>query len=144
MMIRTVTLAALLLAAAPASAAERNYSVSSFDRIRVDGPYRVTLTTGVSPFAKASGSNAGIDGAVVIQEVRRQQKAQNNLNIGYNVVSNEYTDMIKAGIPDPAKVTRGAVENAASIASMILTTEVLITDVPEKDKAPAAPPMPEY
>ncbi|MBI1256837.1 MAG: chaperonin GroEL [Chloroflexi bacterium] len=89
-------------------------------------------------------ANAGIDGAVVIQEVRRQQKAENNLNIGYNVVSNEYTDMIAAGIPDPAKVTRGAVENAASIASMILTTEVLITDVPEKDKAPAAPPMPEY
>ena len=89
-------------------------------------------------------SNAGIDGAVVIQEVRRQQKAQNNLNIGYNVVSNEYTDMIAAGIPDPAKVTRGAVENAASIASMILTTEVLITDVPEKHSAPAAPPMPEY
>jgi len=89
-------------------------------------------------------SNAGIDGAVVIQEVRRQQKAQNNPNIGYNVVSNEYTDMIKAGIPDPAKVTRGAVENAASIASMILTTEVLITDVPEKHSAPAAPPMPEY
>jgi chaperonin GroEL len=89
-------------------------------------------------------ANAGIDGAVVIQEVRRQQKAQNNLNIGYNVVSNEYTDMIAAGIPDPAKVTRGAVENAASIASMILTTEVLITDVPEKHSAPAAPPMPEY
>ena len=89
-------------------------------------------------------ANAGIDGAVVIQEVRRQQKAQNNLNIGYNVVSNEYTDMIAAGIPDPAKVTRGAVENAASIASMILTTEVLITDVPEKHAAPAAPPMPEY
>ena len=89
-------------------------------------------------------ANAGVDGAVVIQEVRRQQKAQNNLNIGYNVVSNEYTDMIAAGIPDPAKVTRGAVENAASIASMILTTEVLITDVPEKHSAPAAPPMPEY
>ncbi len=52
--------------------------------------------------------------------------------------------MIDAGIPDPAKVTRGAVENAASIASMILTTEVLITDAPEKDKAPAAPQMPEY
>jgi chaperonin GroEL len=93
---------------------------------------------------KKIAANAGIDGAVVIQEVRRQQKEQGNHNIGYNVVSNEYGDMIAAGIPDPAKVTRGAVENAASIASMILTTEVLITDVPEKDKAPAAPPMPEY
>jgi chaperonin GroEL len=52
--------------------------------------------------------------------------------------------MIEAGIPDPAKVTRGAVENAASIASMILTTEALITDVPEKDKPAGAPQMPEY
>ena len=52
--------------------------------------------------------------------------------------------MIKAGIMDPAKVTKGALENAASIAAMILTTEALITDVPEDDKAPAAPPMPDY
>ena len=89
-------------------------------------------------------ANAGADGAVVIQEVRRQQKAQNNHKIGYNVLTNEYVDTIAAGFPDPAKVTRGAVENAASIASMILTTEVLITDVPEKHSAPAAPPMPEY
>jgi len=89
-------------------------------------------------------SNAGVDGAVVIQEVRRLQKNKKDHLIGYNVITNEYTDMIAAGIPDPAKVTRGAVENAASIASMILTTEVLITDVPEKDKHPAAPPMPEY
>jgi len=52
--------------------------------------------------------------------------------------------MVKSGVIDPAKVTRGALENAASIAAMILTTEALITDVPEKEKAPAAPPMPEY
>jgi chaperonin GroEL len=89
-------------------------------------------------------ANAGVDGAVVIQEVRRHQASQNNHKIGYNVITNEYTDMIAAGIPDPAKVTRGAVENAASIASMILTTEVLITDAPEKNPAPAAPQMPEY
>lgn len=89
---------------------------------------------------KKIAANAGVDGGVVIQEVRRQQREQNNHNIGYNVISGEYGDMIKMGIPDPAKVTRGAVENAASIASMILTTEVLITDVPEKDKPMAAPP----
>ena len=76
--------------------------------------------------------------------MRRQQKEQKNFRIGYNVLTNEYVDTIEAGFPDPAKVTRGVVENAASIASMILTTEVLITDVPEKDKAPAGPPMPEY
>ena len=89
-------------------------------------------------------ANAGMNGAVIIQEVRRQQKEQNNSKIGYNVLSNEYTDMIAAGVPDPAKVTRGAVENAASIASMILTTEVLVTDMPEKQGASAAMPMPEY
>ena len=89
-------------------------------------------------------ANAGVDGAVVIQEVRRRQKEANNHKIGYNVMTNEYVDMITAGIPDPAKVTRGAVENAASIASMILTTEVLITDVPEKEKPAPAPSMPEY
>ncbi len=89
-------------------------------------------------------SNAGVDGAVVIQTVRQMQKAQNNHKIGYNVITDQYGDMIAAGIPDPAKVTRGAVENAASIASMILTTEVLITDAPQKDAAPAAPQMPEY
>ena len=55
-------------------------------------------------------------------------------NIGYNVLTDKYENMIKAGITDPAKVTRGALENAASIASMILTTEALITDIPEKDK----------
>jgi hypothetical protein len=65
MMIRTLTLAALILAAAPVAAAERNYSVTSFDRIRVDGPYRVKLTTGVAPFAKATGSSGAIDGVSV-------------------------------------------------------------------------------
>jgi chaperonin GroEL len=89
-------------------------------------------------------ANAGEDGAVIIQEVRRQQKARKNPRIGYNVMSGEYVDMIQAGIPDPAKVTRGAVENAASIASMILTTEALITDVPEKNAPAPAPQMPEY
>ncbi|MFN8452041.1 MAG: chaperonin GroEL [Anaerolineae bacterium] len=89
--------------------------------------------------------NAGADGAVVIQEVRRKQKEHSNHRIGYNVLTNEYVDTIEAGFPDPAKVTRGAVENASSIAAMILTTEVLITDAPEKDKpSAAAPQMPEY
>jgi chaperonin GroEL len=95
------------------------------------------------PMKKITG-NAGMDGGVVIQEVRRLQKSKKNNRIGYNVISNDYVDMIDAGIPDPAKVTRGAVENAASIAAMILTTEALITDIKEDIKAPAAPAMPEY
>ncbi|MEI2690681.1 MAG: chaperonin GroEL [Anaerolineae bacterium] len=84
--------------------------------------------------------NAGKDGAVTVETVRRLQKEQNNLRLGYDVISEEYLDMVTAGIIDPAKVTRGGLENAASIAAMILTTEALITDIPEKDKAPAMPP----
>ncbi len=87
--------------------------------------------------------NAGKDGSVVVESVRQQQKKAKNLNVGYDVLREEFMDMVKGGVIDPAKVTRGALENAASIAAMILTTEALITDVPEKDK-PAAPPMPEY
>jgi chaperonin GroEL len=88
--------------------------------------------------------NSGKDGAVVLQEVRRTQKSKKNFNIGFNVISEEYVDMVKDGVIDPAKVTRGALENAASIAAMILTTEALITDIPEDEGMPAAPPMPEY
>ena len=89
-------------------------------------------------------NNAGKDGSVIIENVRRAQSEEKNLNIGYNVLSESYGDMVKAGVIDPAKVTRGALENAASIAAMILTTEALITDAPEDDKAPAGPPMPDY
>ncbi|MBK6430357.1 chaperonin GroEL [Candidatus Amarolinea dominans] len=85
--------------------------------------------------------NAGQDGAVVVENVRRAQDAAGNPRIGYNVMSETYVDMVKEGIIDPAKVTRGGLENAASIAAMILTTEALITDIPEKEKAPAGPPQ---
>ncbi len=87
--------------------------------------------------------NAGQDGAVVIETVRRKQDEAKNKNLGYDVIGDTYVDMVEVGIIDPAKVTKGALENAASIAAMILTTEALITDVPEPDK-PMAPPMPEY
>jgi chaperonin GroEL len=88
--------------------------------------------------------NAGQDGAVVIDSVRRMQAEKKNKNIGFDVIKGEYVDMVKAGIIDPAKVTKGALENAASIAAMILTTEALVTDVPEKDRPAAAPQMPDY
>jgi len=87
--------------------------------------------------------NGGKDGSVVVEGVRRAQKEKKNSHIGYNVLSDEYVDMFEVGIADPAKVTRSALQNAASIAAMILTTEALITDLPEKEKA-AAPAMPEY
>jgi chaperonin GroEL len=86
--------------------------------------------------------NAGKNGDVIIQNVRRAQEEQGDHNIGYNVLTDTYENMITAGIIDPAKVTRGALENAASIAAMILTTEALITDIPEAEKPmPGAPDM---
>ena len=87
--------------------------------------------------------NAGKDGAVIIENVRRQQEEVGNKNIGYDVLKEEFVDMVETGIIDPAKVTKGALENAASIAAMILTTEALITDLPE-ETPPPMPPMPEY
>jgi chaperonin GroEL len=87
--------------------------------------------------------NAGRDGAVVVESVRRAQREKNDKNIGYNVLDDTNEDMVEAGVIDAAKVTRSALENAASIAAMILTTEALITDIPEKERT-AAPAMPEY
>jgi chaperonin GroEL len=88
--------------------------------------------------------NAGYDGAVVVQNVRRYQEERNNPNVGFDVMSETYDDMVVKQIIDPAKVTRGGLENAASIAAMILTTEALITDIPEKEKsAPAGGPSPD-
>jgi chaperonin GroEL len=84
--------------------------------------------------------NSGRDGAVILEEVRRQQKADDNSSVGYDVIAEDFGDMAEKGIIDPAKVTRSAVENAASIAAMILTTEALVTDIPEKE--PPMPPMP--
>mgnify|MGYP003572897437 FL=1 len=81
--------------------------------------------------------NAGKDGSVIVDTVRRAEDSKT----GYNVLTDEYVDMIAAGVIDPAKVTRGALENAASIAAMILTTEALVTDLPSENAAgPAMPP----
>ncbi|HEV3365714.1 MAG TPA: chaperonin GroEL [Acidimicrobiia bacterium] len=85
--------------------------------------------------------NSGVDGAVVADEVRL--RGEKSANVGYNANTGEYVDMFKAGIVDPTKVTRSALENAASIAALVLTTESLVTDIPEPP-APVAAPPPEY
>jgi chaperonin GroEL len=85
--------------------------------------------------------NAGKEGSVIVDTVRRSQESEKNEKIGYDVLAEDFVDMVEAGWIDPAKVTRGALENAASIAAMILTTEALIADKPEKEAPmPAAPP----
>jgi len=79
--------------------------------------------------------NAGAEGALIVEEVKKRKG-----NEGYDVAKGEYVDLVKAGIVDPTKVTRSALQNAASIAGLLLTTEALVTEIPEKEKAPAMPP----
>ncbi len=80
--------------------------------------------------------NAGYEGSVVVEKVKNEKKS----GYGFNALTEDYCDMIKAGIVDPVKVTRSALENAASIGSLILTTESLIAEKPEPKTAPAMPP----
>ena len=116
-------------------------AISALDKVETGYPDEATavnmLRRALEEPMRGIARNAGMDGAVVVQEVRRLQKSKKSKRVGYDVMSAEYQDMVKAGIIDPAKVTRGALENAASIAAMILTTEALITDIPEPE-----PPMP--
>ena len=79
--------------------------------------------------------NAGKEGALVVEEIKKRKG-----NEGYDVATDEYTDLVKAGIVDPTKVTRSALQNAASIAGLLLTTEALVTEIPEKEKTPPMPP----
>ena len=108
--------------------AVKKISIGGDEQIGVD----IVLHALESPL-RALTSNAGVEGAVVVQEVLTKKG-----NIGYDVAADKYTDLLKAGVVDPAKVTRSALQNAASIAALLLTTECLITDVPEKE-APGAP-----
>ncbi|HEV8637909.1 MAG TPA: chaperonin GroEL [Chloroflexota bacterium] len=89
--------------------------------------------------------NAGVPGSVVIEEVRRRQAETGNVRLGFNVMTEEYCDLVEAGVIDPVKVARTAVENAASIAGMILTTEALVNDIPEPAPPPSGRPgMPDF
>jgi len=122
-------------------------AISSLDSIEMQYPDEQTgvriLRRALEEPTRQLAANAGHDGAVVVREIFRGQEQEGNKNIGFDVLDEDYGDMTRKGIIDAAKVTRSAMENAASIAAMILTTEALITDIPEKEKA-ATPPMPEY
>jgi chaperonin GroEL len=115
-------------------------AIKALDDVKAEGDEK----TGVNILRRALEepfrqlvANAGQDGAVMLAAIRRKQEETKSNVWGYEVIKNEIVDLTKAGIIDPAKVVRSAVENATSIAAMILTTEALITDLPEKDKAPA-------
>jgi len=122
-------------------------SITALENIEMQYPDEQTginiLRRALEEPMRQLATNAGYDGAVIVREVLRRQEEENNKNIGFDVLEEDYGDMLKKGIIDAAKVTRSAMENAASIAAMILTTEALVTDIPEKEK-PQTPQMPEY
>jgi chaperonin GroEL len=119
-------------------------TLPALDKIRLTGDQATgleILRKAVDEPVKWIAINAGKDGSVVVDKVKRSKKG-----VGYDASKDEYGDMVTRGIIDPLKVTRTALENAASVANMILTTEALVTDLPDKDKPamPAMPPMPDY
>ena len=111
----------------------------ALDKIQAEGDEKVGVNIvrrAIEEPVRQIANNAGLEGSVVVENVKKAGDG-----IGFNALKNEYVDMIKAGIVDPAKVTRSALQNAASIASMVLTTETLVADKPEeKPAAPAAAP----
>ena len=86
---------------------------------------------------KQIAKNAGLEGSVIVEKVKSEEKG-----IGFDAYNEEYVNMIKSGIVDPAKVTRSALQNAASVAAMLLTTEAAVADVEEDEPAPMPPAMP--
>ena len=112
----------------------------ALDKLEVEGDEKVGVNIvkrAIEEPVRQIAQNAGLEGSVVVENVKKA-----GTGIGFNALKNEYVDMLKAGIVDPAKVTRSALQNAASIASMVLTTETLVADKPEKEApAPAAPGM---
>jgi chaperonin GroEL len=117
---------------------------SALDSLKLEGDAQVgvrILRAALEEPLRQLAENAGLHGSVVLDNVRRAQAEKKSTTIGYDVLKDQYGDMLKAGIVDPAKVTRSAVENAASIGGMVLTTEVMVTDKPEpKSAMPAMPP----
>jgi chaperonin GroEL len=124
-------------------------AISALNDVEMDYPDEQTgvniLRTALEMPMRKIAFNAGDDGSVILDSVRRRQKEQDNPHIGYDVMTGKYLDMVEAGIIDPAKVTKGALSNAASIAAMVLSTEALISDLPEEEPAmPAGQPQMPY
>ena len=110
----------------------------ALDSVKLEGDEKIGLEIvrrAIEQPLRTLADNAGKEGALIVQEVKKRKGSD-----GYNVATDEYTDLIKAGVVDPAKVTRSALQHASSISGLLLTTEALVTEVPEKEKAPAMPP----
>jgi chaperonin GroEL len=111
---------------------------SSLDKVKSEGDEQIGINIvkrAITEPLRMIAENAGEEGAVVLGKVLESKEA----NFGYNAFANEYEDLVKAGVLDPTKVVRTALQNAGSIASLMLTTEALVAEIPEKKEAPAAP-----
>jgi len=111
--------------------------VSALDKMKLPGDEQVgveIVRRALEEPIRQIANNAGMEGSVVVNKVKELKT-----NEGYDAEKNIYTDMIQAGVIDPTKVTRTALQNASSIASLMITTETVVTDIPEEDKAPAMP-----
>jgi len=112
-------------------------AIEVLDKVRASGDEKVGINIvkrALEEPIRQIVTNAGLEASVVVERIKREKT-----NIGYNVAKDDYVDMIAAGVIDPTKVTRTALQNAASIAALLLTTEAAITDIPEKDKGPGMP-----
>jgi chaperonin GroEL len=116
--------------------------IPALDKIKAEGDEK----TGVEIVKKALkepvkliAENAGYDGIIVLHKVMESDK-----NVGFNAETGKYEDMFKAGIIDPLKVVRSALQNAESIASLLLSTEAMVTSIPKEEKPAPAPQYPEY
>jgi chaperonin GroEL len=110
--------------------------LGAIDAVKLEGDEQIgvdIVKRAIESPLRSLAANAGVEGSIIVQEVKRRKG-----NEGYNVATGEYVDLVKAGVVDPKKVTRTALQNAASIAALLLTTECLITEVPEKEKAAPA------
>jgi chaperonin GroEL len=110
----------------------------ALDSVGLEGDEKIGLEIvrrAIEQPLRTLADNAGKEGALIVQEVKKRKG-----NEGYNVATSEYEDLVKAGVVDPTKVTRSALQNAASISGLLLTTEALVTEIPEKEKTPPMPP----
>ena len=113
------------------------HSIPALDKLKTEGDEKIgvnCIKQALEAPLRQLVTNAGLEGSVIVNEIKKQKNT-----IGYDVASDKVTDMFEAGVIDPTKVARTALENAASIASLLITTEVVIADKPEKESAPAMP-----
>ncbi|MCM8801666.1 MAG: chaperonin GroEL, partial [Candidatus Omnitrophica bacterium] len=115
-------------------------AIPALERLKLEGDEKIgvdIVKRALEEPIRQIAQNSGVEGVVVAQKVKEEKGT-----FGFDAEKQEYTDMIKAGIIDPLKVVRLAIQNAASIAGLILTTEAAVCELPEKEKTPPIPPSP--